>query len=156
MLKRVKSTVIAEDLTQEVFLKITKSDPEYVIDSIRAWTFSVARNTLIDHYRKDHRVGEEFNEELHGPLNIENQTTDELSSCIINMMSNLSSEEENILKSIDLDGLSQKELSEKLGINYTTLKSKVRRARKNLNGKLTDCCHFKSDSRGNTSFCEKK
>jgi RNA polymerase sigma-70 factor (ECF subfamily) len=42
----------AEDLTSQVFLKAWESLPRYQpSDSLMAWLYSIARNTVIDHYR---------------------------------------------------------------------------------------------------------
>ncbi|MGD6967936.1 RNA polymerase sigma factor [Rossellomorea vietnamensis] len=43
----------AEDLTQEVFLKLIKSSSNYNGScTITTWIFSIAKHTAIDHYRK--------------------------------------------------------------------------------------------------------
>lgn len=50
---RVKQKELAEDLTQECFLKIMKNLEKYRVKeaSFSAWVFTIARHTLIDHYR---------------------------------------------------------------------------------------------------------
>jgi len=52
-LKRVSSVQSAEDLTQEVFLKIVKQPIGNEIESVKSWIFKIAKNTLIDYYRKN-------------------------------------------------------------------------------------------------------
>ena len=153
--RRVSTVEIAEDLTQEVFLKISSSYTKKEILTFKSWIFTIAKNTLIDHYRK-RKSDEEFKEEIHSPEDIEDETHNEISNCIVSMMSSLGPEDEMILRSAELEEMSQKNLSEKLEMNYTTLKSKVQRARINLHKKLSYCCNFEKDSRGNTSFCKKK
>ena len=153
--KRVSSVEIAEDLTQEVFLKIIGSNSEKEILSYKSWIFTIAKNTLIDHYRK-RKPNEEFNEEIHSPEDTKDHTHTEISNCIVHMLSSLEPEDEMILRRIELQEMSQKNLSEELEMNYTTLKSKVRRARQLLQKKMKQCCNFEKDSRGNTSSCKKK
>jgi RNA polymerase sigma-70 factor (ECF subfamily) len=46
----------SEDLTSQVFLKILEALPRYQNhQSMAAWVFTIARNTLISHYRFTHR-----------------------------------------------------------------------------------------------------
>jgi RNA polymerase sigma-70 factor (ECF subfamily) len=51
---RVKQKEIAEDLTQECFLKILKNLKMYEEQeaSFSAWVFTIARHTVIDHFRQ--------------------------------------------------------------------------------------------------------
>lgn len=49
----IRDTREAEDITQEVFVKVWKNLKRYREgESFKAWLFSVARNTVIDHLRK--------------------------------------------------------------------------------------------------------
>ena len=49
--KRVNNQADAEDLTQEVFYKLSKSDRDHV-KSIKSWVYTIAKNTITDYYRK--------------------------------------------------------------------------------------------------------
>jgi len=42
---------IAEDLTSQVFLKALKNINKFKNDNFSAWIYTIARNTVIDHYR---------------------------------------------------------------------------------------------------------
>ena len=43
----------AEDLTQEVFIRVLKSLPNFKTDTnLKTWIFSIAKHVAIDHYRK--------------------------------------------------------------------------------------------------------
>ncbi|RDZ06409.1 hypothetical protein C3744_28710 [Priestia megaterium] len=58
------------------------------------------------------------------------------------------------LELYEFQRLSQKELSEKLGISYSGAKSRVQRGRKKLKHLLEGCCHIESDRYGNiVDFC---
>ena len=48
--RRVENTQAAEDLTQEVLLRLVRSNPDELADPA-AWLYRVARNVIIDHYR---------------------------------------------------------------------------------------------------------
>lgn len=52
-LKHVKVPALAEDLTQDVFMKFwLRREDLSDIDNLDAWLFKLARNHLTDHYRK--------------------------------------------------------------------------------------------------------
>lgn len=54
VLARVGDTQTAEDLTAQVFLKCLESLPRYRPDApFAAWLFTIARHTVISHYRRE-------------------------------------------------------------------------------------------------------
>lgn len=55
LLKMSGSKELAEDLTQETFVRATISLSEYNREDVRAWLFKVARNVYIDEWRKRQR-----------------------------------------------------------------------------------------------------
>ncbi len=52
------------------------------------------------------------------------------------------------LRLTEYQGLSQKELGERLGISFSGAKSRVQRARAKLKQQLLACCHFQFDYAG--------
>lgn len=48
----VGSKEVAEDITQEVFLRLFSAPPESNVKNPRAWIFAITRNLSIDHLRK--------------------------------------------------------------------------------------------------------
>ena len=48
-IQRVKDRYIAEDLTQEVFLKVVLALPKRQPDHFESWLFTIAKFTLYDH-----------------------------------------------------------------------------------------------------------
>lgn len=58
ILARTASSALAEDLTGEVFLRMLSSLASYQAAQdipFRAWLYRIARNLLVDHYRKEGR-----------------------------------------------------------------------------------------------------
>jgi len=52
----VKDRELAEDLVQEVYIRVLKSYDKFQgKSSIKTWMFSIARNVTIDHYRKQRK-----------------------------------------------------------------------------------------------------
>ena len=48
----------------------------------------------------------------------------------------------------EYEGLTQRELAERLGLSVSGAKSRVQRAREKLKEMLLDCCHFEFDRLG--------
>lgn len=68
---RVDSKHEAEDLTEDIFLKAFRAIGRYRHDesSVMAWLFTIARNTVIDHYRGNgRRMETPLTEELEAML----------------------------------------------------------------------------------------
>ena len=57
---RLSDRQTAEDLTGEVFLRMVTGLPKYqpAQAPFQAWLYRIARNLLVDYYRKDNRQGE--------------------------------------------------------------------------------------------------
>ncbi len=71
-----------------------------------------------------------------------------LSRCLDPFIERLDAQEREALEMTDLGELSQREAADALGIPYSTMKSRVQRARSQLKGALQDCCRFEVDARG--------
>ncbi len=62
---RVNDQQLAEDLVSDIFMKILKNlDTLKHISEVQGWFFSIARNTLIDYYRKKGRNKEDVKDHL--------------------------------------------------------------------------------------------
>nr|WP_320118994.1 RNA polymerase sigma factor SigZ [uncultured Marinifilum sp.] len=155
--KRVSDPSLAEDILQEVFLKIySKIDSLQEERKIKAWLFQITRNTIIDFHRKSYsKAGLEEQiidlEEENDPKAME-----DIQSCIVPMIKSLPKDYREALILTELNGLSQKQLSEKLQISYSAAKSRVQRGRNLLKNALNQCCSFEHDSKGRIIDYEKK
>jgi RNA polymerase sigma-70 factor (ECF subfamily) len=54
---------------------------------------------------------------------------------------------------IELEGLSQQQYAEKVGISYTNAKTRVQRAREKLRKIILQCCQYQFDKYGNIVSC---
>jgi RNA polymerase sigma-70 factor (ECF subfamily) len=146
---KVSNEADVEDLLQDILIKTyNKLDTVKTQKSVKAWLFQIANNTIIDYYRKHGRVQNATNEEL--PLLETSQEGNiDLSNCISPFINALPEEHASLLTAIDLNNQSQKQYAEKLGVSYSTLKSRVQKSRSLLKQVFDDCCHFKIDKIGN-------
>ncbi|MBI2063385.1 MAG: RNA polymerase sigma factor [Candidatus Yanofskybacteria bacterium] len=130
----------AEDLAQETFIKVYKKfDTLKEPDKLKSWIFQIARNTVIDFFRKnknkafalDSAILENIPETTavdyqERVANLE--VSKELEHCIDQLVK----EDRAIIKLLYYEGFSYKEIGELLNINQNTLKSRLHRARKIL------------------------
>ena len=145
--KRVREDVDIDDVLQDVFVKLhaglksLKDD-----DALEAWIFQVARRAVIDHHRGRTRRPEELGDPAERKADAD--LSAQVASWLEPMMSALPDEDREALKLADLQGLSRKDLAERLGLSLTGAKSRVQRARQKLKAALLECCHLELDRRG--------
>lgn len=143
-----------EDLLQEVLLKAFAKKSQVRDDQrLTAWIYRIANHVLVDHYRKKGRLQHEAEFGEHLPdvetdLPFEDRTR-EFSACLLPMIQGMPEPYREALLLTEMEGLSQKELAERLGISYSGAKSRVQRGREKLRERLLDCCHIQTDSYGN-------
>jgi RNA polymerase sigma-70 factor (ECF subfamily) len=71
----------------------------------------------------------------------------ELFPCVRAMVHSLPALDRQALVLAEYQGLTQKELSARLGLSFSGAKSRVQRAREKLKQMLLACCHFELDRR---------
>jgi RNA polymerase sigma-70 factor (ECF subfamily) len=135
----------AEDLTQEVYLKIWQNlDRFEPASSFRAWAYRVARNLFVDAYRRSRRerratwVDPEFLTSLPGgedphTVSVRRQRL-ELARAAIGQ---LPEELAQLLLLRDLADWSYEELAREFGLPLGTVKSRLNRARRELAAAMT-------------------
>jgi RNA polymerase sigma-70 factor (ECF subfamily) len=127
----------AEDRTQEVFLKLHGALPKYDFGkNFTAWLLTLAKNHLIDEYRRtkwEKTQRDEFDERVlaqaahTGP---EDDLVDrETKAFVWAGLNLLSADMRMVLILRDLQGKSYEEVAEILGLPLGTVKSRVNRAR---------------------------
>jgi RNA polymerase sigma-70 factor (ECF subfamily) len=131
----------AEDLSQEVFLKIYRSMASYrsAAGGFPTWLTSVTRNLLVDHYRRTKRdrltdsIEDEMPrlEEKHSSTRtpFKQLADSELSDQIQHALSRLSPELREAVILRDLQGLEYNEIQEVLSVPEGTVKSRINRGR---------------------------
>jgi len=149
ILRRVRDPHSAEDILQDVFLKIhTHIDTLRTQERLTSWIYQITRNAITDYYRAQ-RPTVELAEALPAVDEmVDDDVMRELSPCVAAMVEGLPEAYREALRLTSSQGLSQKQLSERLGISFSGAKSRVQRARAKIKEQLLDCCHFQFDHAG--------
>jgi RNA polymerase sigma-70 factor (ECF subfamily) len=156
--RRVADPQDAEDVLQEVMLRIHRHSDELVsADRVAAWVHRIARNAIVDHYRRraarpelpaggaadlDERPERSFDEPASDALRRE------LAACLRPLIDRLPDKQREALVLTELEGLTQIEAASRLGISVSGAKARVQRGRAQLRTLLLDCCHVELDRRG--------
>ena len=146
--RRVADKASAEDILQDVFLKAhTHIDTLSDTAKLQSWLYQLTRNAVIDHYRRT-RVTITISEDVPAfAQEDENDAVAQLTPAVKAMVAELPDIYHEALRLTEYEGLTQKELAERLGISVSGAKSRVQRARQMLRQMLLDCCHFELDRR---------
>jgi RNA polymerase sigma-70 factor, ECF subfamily len=150
--KRVSSEFDADDILQDVFIKIHLHISNLHNDQkIHSWIYQITRHTIIDFYRRRKRdsiftqtVVEQ--EDLLFPDSVD--AHEELSKCLKGMVNNLPDSYREAIQLTEFQGMTQKEMGQHLGISLSGAKSRVQRARGKLQEMMLTCCQIEFDRRG--------
>jgi RNA polymerase sigma-70 factor (ECF subfamily) len=156
---RVRSESDAQDILQEVFIKIHRGIDKLEDQlKLQAWVYQITRNAIIDYYRKSDETVEATDElpELATEQSNEDEIESEVAAWLRPMMEDLPEKYREALQLTEIQGLTQKELAELLNISISGAKSRVQRAREKLKGVLLECCHVEVDRRGKVVDWESK
>lgn len=144
---RISNKEDAEDLTQEVFFKLSRSNTENIKD-LKSWIYTIAKNTITDFYRKKKVHTEAFEDKAIFDDSSNEVAVRELSKCVRHFINELPDKYRVTLVLSDLEDIPQKEIAARLNINYTTLRSRVQRGRKKLRELFSDCCTIEQGGKG--------
>lgn len=150
ILQRIPDEQSADDVLQETFLKIhTHIDTLRDQDRLQSWMYQIARNAIADYYRQQ-KTTLELPQELPIPEEpvIEDEAIKDLIPGVKTMVESLPAPYREALILTEYEGLSQRELAQRLGLSFSGAKSRVQRAREKLKTMLLDCCHFEFDRLG--------
>lgn len=149
VLRRVDDAALAEDIVQDVLLKVYKQlntlkDPGKILP----WMYQIAKNAIVDHYRR-YRPTEDIDAvgvtEGHPA---EERAEEALAQCLIPWLGQLPAKYQQAVTLSEFDGMTQKEVALRLGLTLSGAKSRIQRGRKLLKKRLLACCRIELDRRG--------
>jgi len=145
--RRVRDAADADDVLQEIFIKLTLHH-EQVRDAGRlaAWLYRVADNAIADHYRA-RRPWDVLPEDLLAPEPVTDATA-ALAACMAPMIQTLPETCREALYLSEIEGLPHKMVALRLGLSLPATKSRVLRGREKLRNRVLACCHVDIDADG--------
>jgi RNA polymerase sigma-70 factor (ECF subfamily) len=156
--RRVRSEVDVDDVVQDVFLKLQRGLPALRDDQrFGPWVYQIARSAIIDHQRASARYpvasGQPPELEVELDEHDQNDVEREVAAYAALFVAMLPSPYREALTLTELQGLSQKDAAEMLGISLSGMKSRVQRGRQKLRIALEECCHIALDARKRVVAC---
>ena len=147
---RLGNPAEVEDLLQDLFLKALRQGERFCsVRNARAWLFEVARNALADKLRVT-RLTVELPDDLAAAPD-ETQAVDALTACLPRVLSELSSEDREVITLCDLQGMAQADYAAAKGLGLSAAKSRLQRARQRLKQRMTEVCQVRLDDSGRVS-----
>ncbi|MGF1777254.1 RNA polymerase sigma factor SigZ [Vibrio nomapromontoriensis] len=138
-----------EDVLQEVLIKTHQNLEKLESpDSVKAWLFQIANRAVIDLYRRNGRSAALEGDSLWFEQDEEDAKT-QLAQCMQPLIDSLPAASAALLTAVDLNGQSQKQLAQEMGISYSTLKSRIQKGRSDLRHTLEQCCQLSFDVNDN-------
>ncbi len=126
----------AEDLTQEVFVRVFRSLSQYTPGTFEGWLHRITTNLFLDQMRRKQRIrfdalGEDAADRLPGRESSPQDHHDDWSfdGDIEAALDALSPEFRAAVVLCDIEGLSYEEVAEALGIKIGTVRSRIHRGR---------------------------
>jgi RNA polymerase sigma-70 factor (ECF subfamily) len=158
--RRVRQPADVDDIVQQVFLRVHQSLPTLRdAEKLHAWIYQTTRRTIVDHYRtpakrREVPVGAAADvvpeSQQLDPTADEHEESalEELSTCLRPLMGKLGEADQEVLRMVEFDGVTQIAAARRLGLSVSGMKSRVQRARLRLRSALDDCCRVALDRRG--------
>jgi RNA polymerase sigma-70 factor (ECF subfamily) len=147
--RRVADDATAEDIAHDALARAYASrDTLRMGDRLEPWLYQITRNAVVDHYRR-RRPTEPLPPDLvatdaadHG------DARHELAQCVAPLVHALPAHYRDAIVLAELEGRTQQETADALGMTLSGAKSRVQRGRRMLAEKLLACCRIECDARG--------
>jgi RNA polymerase sigma factor (sigma-70 family) len=152
----------AEDITQDVFIKLWQNWQRIDHSKLNAWLMRVAHNAVVDHVRKHKKA----NEQVDDYAELEDQASEEYSGGdlddrafkqqLMEAIKSLDDPFRSILVMRDIQGMSYTDIQQSLDISASQVKVYLHRGRRKLreNKKLRSLFEAMSDSETGDSLGE--
>jgi RNA polymerase sigma-70 factor, ECF subfamily len=174
-LGRIVPASEVDDLLQDVFVKAARGLPEFRREAgVKTWLHRITQRTALDHLRSRRHHEQQRTiglacESNHEPCGPDRSCADaappaagpvrviqaEMHGCIRELIKRLAAEHAEVLTLKDLDGLTNAEISTRLGISLDAAKIRLHRARAAMRALLEDDCEMYRTPE-NTLACDRK
>jgi RNA polymerase sigma factor (sigma-70 family) len=124
--RAVGSVALADDLTQDVFLRVVRAGATFEPRGRdRAWLFTIAHNVLVEHLRRDRHRGERV-ADGRVPVSTASQVT---AAAVREALRRLPDDDRQLFLLAEVAGLTYEEIGQVCGITHAAVRSRVFRAR---------------------------
>ena len=170
-LSRIVGPDDAEDITQDVFIKVSRALPDFKGKSkLSTWLYRIATNAASDKFRSSdykHSSDRTYIEDMAGaedrdiltdqnsPPPEKSVIRKEMSVCVREFIDKLPPDYRMVIILSDLEGFSNLEISDILDISIENVKIRLHRARTKLRKELDTGCDFYHDPE-NVLSCDRK
>ncbi len=161
-LERLVGQNEAEDLTQEVFVRVSRGLPDFRGDAkLSTWIFRIATNVATDRLRSrsfqetrsdkattNHEGSVDDADALpdeKSPSLERQRMRGEMSSCVHSYINTLPENYRAVVTLSDIEGLTNQEIADVLGLTLDIVKIRLHRGRARLREKLRTGCRFDRD-----------
>ncbi|MGO3719367.1 MAG: sigma-70 family RNA polymerase sigma factor [Mesonia hippocampi] len=155
ILKKVKNKDVTNDVFQNTFLKIHKNLSKLKKEEkARAWIFQIARNEIVNHFKKESVYVEKLDADKEIPLQKYQHIC-----CFDKFINDLPEIYRQVIELIYVKGKKQKDVAKELEISLENVKARIKRAKDILKKKFNECCKYEFDKNGkligesNCSIC---
>lgn len=151
--KRVHDSAVVDDILQDSYLRLhERIDQLEDISRADGWLFRIAQNLMYDHFKKNpgtKPTTDLLSEQIPVRPSKSEGPTEQLAGWIPTAIELLPEKYRQAVYLTEIEGLSQKELAQRLGLSYSAAKSRVQRGRAKLKDIILECCEVAADRYGN-------
>lgn len=157
---RVSNQALAHDLLQETLLRLHERRDPIEQERVMAYARRVANSVIVDHFRSA-RPEVSYQDDLEGRSTTDANEESELPRHILgqwlaSQIDGLPARYRDVLRLVEVEGRSQREVAIALDLPYSTVKSRVQRGRDLLHANLSACCAVERDGRGRVTNFERR
>jgi RNA polymerase sigma-70 factor (ECF subfamily) len=149
----------AEDVSQEVFVKISRSLGDYRGEGISSWVYRIATNAAMDRRRRTSPIAIPAEEETMAPDSADTAEQrlirGEMSECVRGLVDGLPDTYRAVLILSEIEGLADAEIASVVGATLETVKIRLHRARRRLREALVGRCNLYHDG-DDRLLCDRK
>ena len=159
--RRVPSPAEVDDIVQEILVKIHKGLATLNDDErFGGWVYRIAEHAIADAARARARtpvaeardIGAEPDASANDAIDLQL----ELGECVALFVARLPSPYREAITLTELQGLTQKDAADMLGVSLSGMKSRVQRGRERIRAMFEECCEISVDCRGRVVECESR
>ena len=151
----------ASDLLQDLFVKSLQNKEQFcTLTDAKSWLFRVAKNSLIDSYRKSKLETGAVCSEVDKTEEVKEEkkviTIVKLQHCLLRVLSELDDDDKEVIELCDMKGMAQADYAFSKGLSLSATKSRIQRARKKLRQQMIISCNVQFDQQKVCCFTPRK